>query len=121
MGAYKNLDAVLRKERFREYKTPLLIAIVFLGFIVIALPFISGKVIEIQGIAVRLTANLSDDGNKPVMFVKLNNGSTVRASTPKNLHFKKGAIVNLLQKESLIGTRTYVVVGYPPATLDERR
>lgn len=106
------LDQEIKRSKRKRIFTPLLIGAAFLGFIGILLPFFPSSSTNIQGIAIKLTAVQTDEGNFPKMLIRLENNATVRASMPRNLEFIKGAKVNVLKTKSITNIYSYKVLGY---------
>ena len=84
----------------------------FLGFILVLAPFFPASTTNIHGVAVKLTAVQTDEGNFPKMIVRLDSNVTVRASMPRKMEFVKGARVNILQMKSIMGVNSYKALGY---------
>jgi len=108
----EKLDSEHRKERLRSYAIGGCVAGGFLLFILIFLPLFPKSSTNIEGIAVHLGAVQTDEGSRPIMLVKLENGEKVKASMQKVLPFRKGAKIKLVMNESITGLRSYQAIGY---------
>jgi hypothetical protein len=106
------LDVVARKDKLLRLKYGLLVIGVFCGYILIMLPYFPSTSTTLKGTAVRLNATQTDEGNMPIMVVRLDNGTIVNASMTKNMQFRRGANVELLHKESITGVNSYAVIKY---------
>lgn len=115
----EKLDQESRKEKIRKYIVRFSVGGCFLLFIFVLLPFFPQTSKNIQGIAAQLSTVLTDEGNKPIMIIKLDSGKTIRASMATTFPFKKGARVELLMKKSIMGIASYKVLHYTKTTNTE--
>ena len=106
------LDLEARRSKRRKILLSLSVGAGFLGFIFILVPFLPESSTNIQGVAIKLTAVQTDEGNFPIMMVRLENNVTVRASMPRKLEFIKGARVNVLKTKSVMSIHSYKVLGH---------
>ncbi len=108
----EKLDKAARWDKLANLKIGLIITGAFVAFILVLLPLFPSKVISIEGTATQLSAVQTDDGSMPIMMVRIDDGSLVKASLSNNLQFRKGARVEVLMKESIVGTKSYSVIKY---------
>ena len=91
------------------------IAIFAIPTLIIVLSFVAIFPISstnIEGLAFKLTAKQTDNGNIPIMLVKIESNEIIKASLPANLEYIQGKKVELIKTKTLIGAATYKVIRY---------
>ena len=91
------------------------IAIFAIPTLIIVLSFVAIVPISstnIEGLTFKLTAKQTDNGNIPIMLVKIENNEIIKASLPVKLEYIQGKKVELIKTKTLIGAVTYKVIRY---------
>ena len=103
------LDKELRKVRKYVY-----IGIVFIliASLTLFFPFTPLTSRTLEGTTIKYSAHVTDLGNRPFVMVKLDNNETIKAKLPTKLKYRDGGRVEVVEKKTIIGARTYVVARY---------
>ena len=103
------IDKEVLKSKVRFYiifAIPLLlIGILFTGFFPI-----SSSSLEVT--AFKYTAKQTEYGNIPIMWAKLDSGTTIKISMPNNVELKQNKKAEITKTNTIIGISTYKFVRY---------
>jgi len=108
----EKLDKLARKDKIKNIGVFIFVVLFFVGFMVVLIPFFTVDSTKIEGTVFQLTAVPTDEGNLPIIMVKLKDGEIVRAHIPSNTPFKKDAKVELNKSEKVGGFSTYKFIRY---------
>jgi len=107
--AREKLNRLILKNRIKFYAAILIPLILILGLFGAFFP-VSSSNIEVK--VIKYTARLTDFGNKPIMWAKLDNGKTIKITMPINSQLKQGASAEIIISKTLVGVPTYKFVRY---------
>jgi hypothetical protein len=99
-------QAAARRKLFLRI-VPVVGVVLFLGTWFFPVSFKS-----VRGVTESFSAVQTENGSTPQVTVRLESGDGVVASFPRQLDYRRGAKVEVIERQVLLGNHSYRVVGY---------